>query len=353
MRSLEWKQLVGKIMHGNICLWLVMKELSISSAQRSMSSQILCYVLARYKRTPNQTLHGNKDWSGSKLHRNTETLTELTASQRNSSGIFSLNSIRCISVKMSKVYCCRWDTREISQEGFSSCRCSNDISCGSRDNEKRMLVKCSTPFPIYINFGMGQWSFLGPGSEKEWYSISADSPQGEWDTMAEKMMLEFSESGHPVFRATSPLSRGQLKGKGHGKLSRHPLWEGSRVPYSCQAWSTQTCLWIVMIVLTKIFHCNNKENEYKSYHNKTDWVKFVWMQDFCMMLKSDSISWRKTLQNSHNSQMQWHVVSTPCQVTQETKKHRNQKVGSKGTQRLGPYWKLQPVACTVSTELTI
>ena len=40
------------------------------------------------------------------------------------------------------------------------------------------------------------------------------------DKMAEKM-LEFAESGHPVFRATSPLSRGQLKSKGHGKLSIH------------------------------------------------------------------------------------------------------------------------------------
>ena len=37
----------------------------------------------------------------------------------------------------------------------------------------------------------------------------------------EKMMLEFSESGHPIFPATSPLSRGQLKRKGHGKMSIH------------------------------------------------------------------------------------------------------------------------------------
>ena len=34
-------------------------------------------------------------------------------------------------------------------------------------------------------------------------------------------MFKFGESGHPVFRATSPLSRGQLKGKGGGKLSIH------------------------------------------------------------------------------------------------------------------------------------
>ena len=39
--------------------------------------------------------------------------------------------------------------------------------------------------------------------------------------MAEKMMLEFAESGHPIFRATSPLSRGRLKSKGGGKLSIH------------------------------------------------------------------------------------------------------------------------------------
>ena len=34
-------------------------------------------------------------------------------------------------------------------------------------------------------------------------------------------MLTFAESGHPVFRATSPLSRGQLKSKSGGKLSIH------------------------------------------------------------------------------------------------------------------------------------
>ena len=33
--------------------------------------------------------------------------------------------------------------------------------------------------------------------------------------------MEFAESGHPTFRATTPLSRGILKSKGHGKLSIH------------------------------------------------------------------------------------------------------------------------------------
>ena len=34
-------------------------------------------------------------------------------------------------------------------------------------------------------------------------------------------MLTFAESKHPVFRSTSPLSRGVLKSKGGGKLSIH------------------------------------------------------------------------------------------------------------------------------------
>ena len=53
-----------------------------------------------------------------------------------------------------------------------------------------------------------------------WYS-SENSPQGAWDNIAEEMLLEFAESGHPTFRATTPLSRGILKSKARGKLSLH------------------------------------------------------------------------------------------------------------------------------------
>ena len=34
-------------------------------------------------------------------------------------------------------------------------------------------------------------------------------------------LTSLAESGCPIFRATTPLSRGQLKSKGHGKLSIH------------------------------------------------------------------------------------------------------------------------------------
>ena len=77
----------------------------------------------------------------------------------------------------------------------------NDISCDRKGNKE-------------------EWSFIGPGSEKKWYSAE-NSPQGFWDHIAETMLVEFAESGCPIFRATTPLSRGKLKSKGHGKLSIH------------------------------------------------------------------------------------------------------------------------------------
>ena len=44
-----------------------------------------------------------------------------------------------------------------------------------------------------------------------------NKPDGEWDRTADCMMLNFAESGHPLFRATSALERGELKSKGKGK----------------------------------------------------------------------------------------------------------------------------------------
>ena len=152
----------------------------------------------------------------------------------------------------------------------------NDISWGSKDNKKECESNPQLVSLFAKRFAAGQWSFFGFGSEKKWYSIIEDSPQGEWDKMEEKMVVTLAESGHPVFRTTSPLSRGVLKSKGGGKLSIHccadfsiistvfrtvtsvssvfteqsqkcvkimnlitiergdPLWEDSRVPRLCQ-----------------------------------------------------------------------------------------------------------------------
>ena len=96
----------------------------------------------------------------------------------------------------------------------------NDISCDRYDNKNECLKNADFVKTFAERFGIGQWSFIGPGSEKKWYP-SENSPQGAWDHVAEEMLLKFAESGHPIFRATAPLSRGQLKSKGKGKVSIH------------------------------------------------------------------------------------------------------------------------------------
>ena len=97
----------------------------------------------------------------------------------------------------------------------------NDISFGTKDNEEQCLAHAKVVSLYARKFGTGQWSFIGPGSEKKWHSMKEDCPQGIWDNIVEKMLLEFAESGCPIFLATTPLSRGQLKSKGHGKFSIH------------------------------------------------------------------------------------------------------------------------------------
>ena len=97
----------------------------------------------------------------------------------------------------------------------------NDISCDGKGNKEECLANVKVVSILAKKFGIGQWSFIGPGSEKKWYSMEENGPQGIWDNIAEKMLIEFPESGCPIFRATSPLSRGELKSKGHGKLSIH------------------------------------------------------------------------------------------------------------------------------------
>ena len=82
------------------------------------------------------------------------------------------------------------------------------------------------------------------------------------DKMAEKMMVTLAESGHPVFRATSPLSRGVLKSKGGGKLSIH---------YCADQETVQTFFRTITSVNQLILHGAVAEmcEEYESYHDRT------------------------------------------------------------------------------------
>ena len=89
----------------------------------------------------------------------------------------------------------------------------NDISWGSKDNEQECELSAKLVSFNARRFSPGRWSFLGPGSEKKCSSTHDSKPQGEWDRVAELMMMKFSESGHPVFpfHESSVVSRNAQK----------------------------------------------------------------------------------------------------------------------------------------------
>ena len=97
----------------------------------------------------------------------------------------------------------------------------NDISCDGKGNEEECVANSKVVSILAKKFGIGQWSFIGPGSEKKWYSMEENSPQGIWDHIADKMLLEFAESGCPISVQRLHCPGVILKSKGHGKLSIH------------------------------------------------------------------------------------------------------------------------------------
>ena len=75
----------------------------------------------------------------------------------------------------------------------------NDSLCDGKGNEEECWANARVVTILAKRFGIGQRSFIDPGSEKKWYSMEENSPQGIWDHIADEMLLEFAESGCPFF----------------------------------------------------------------------------------------------------------------------------------------------------------
>ena len=109
---------------------------------------------------------------------------------------------------------CSLTTRHTAKRSSDSCGESHRVSGGLQSGGRRLVS-------LYARrFGKGLvicWSrFCGKAVLHK-----KDSPQGVGDKVAETMLVELAESGCPIFREVSRLSRGRLKSKGHGKLSIH------------------------------------------------------------------------------------------------------------------------------------
>ena len=65
-------------------------------------------------------------------------------------------------------------------------------------------------------FPLGHWSFLGPGEEEKWYGTQNDRPEGQWNSSADVMVLQF------LRQRTSSLQSFQCTGSG---LLEQERWE--------------------------------------------------------------------------------------------------------------------------------
>ena len=75
----------------------------------------------------------------------------------------------------------------------------NDIIWRMKDNEQECVANATLVSVFAKRFPAGSWSFLGLGSEKKSYFTYNERPRGEWDRVAELMMIKFREERTPSF----------------------------------------------------------------------------------------------------------------------------------------------------------
>ena len=186
-----------------------------------MSSRILCCASEGFCNIRIPTKLGRTELLESNPGKAAEIMMLSMESRRNSSGTFSQDSQRCSSV----------------------IKCNDLLSDLGQTPETftgKILCQCSMTSPVTERKATKMNAWQMPESSKYLREdlvldnghllvhvlqrsgiVQRLVPQRAWDNIAEEMLLEFAECGHPTFRATTPLSRGVLKRKGHGKLSIH------------------------------------------------------------------------------------------------------------------------------------
>ena len=159
------------------------------------------------------------------VHHNTELRTESTVSGWNSSvNVLPGFSTLQFSDK-SKIYCTDWEKqrKHSQEEQHQSCRCSTTFLVEQETMNKNVWQTldsylCTEGDLVFDNGHLLVLVLKRSGS------LSVKTVHKECGTnIVEKMLVEFAESGCPIFRATTPLSRGQLKSKGHGAADQETI----------------------------------------------------------------------------------------------------------------------------------
>ena len=262
----------------------------------------------------------------------------------------------------------------------------NDILWGSEDNEQECNANADLVSIFAKRFTAGRWSFLGPGSEKKWYSTYTDRPQGEWDTVAELMISnsEKADTQFPEQRVHCPEET--LQSKGGGELSVHFCADGGTIETvfrtiifvnqssidgavsdlcdeyrTCQARTVRPVLAgqsdplfepasLLMTTPTPSTEVPAQENLLQKNKER---VERLSQQNQLIKICIDA-GFLKTVEVGHYF-MTKHTdeflqVAEPVTCRHETTHQLTRKVGFKGTPKLGQYWKSQLVTYKVNMD---
>ena len=219
-----WTKLSGERILGRVCHWLVMKQSSIFIAQKSMFSRILFCASEGFFNILIPTKLGRTELQESNLGEATEIMILSMESRLNSSGTSSQDSQRCSSVIKSMIYWATWDKHQkLSQEEFSLCQCSMTslVTEKATKMNARQMPESWKYFREDLVLDNGH--LLGQVLKRSGIlpRTVLKEPGITLRKKCEEMLLEFAESGHRTFRATTPLYRGHLRSKKRGKLSIH------------------------------------------------------------------------------------------------------------------------------------
>ena len=167
MRFLECLKSAGEILHGNNCLWSMMKKSPVSRMQRFMYFQILCYVSWKGDQNPTSNAVWEEQLGWFKRSPQYGTLDTIDGEPMEFEwnifpGFTTLRLVQKFMNKMSDP--AQFQGRIIFMLMF------NDIIWGTKDNEQECIANAIHVSLFATRFPAGRWSFLGLGSEKKWYS---------------------------------------------------------------------------------------------------------------------------------------------------------------------------------------
>ena len=83
-------------------------------------------------------------------------------------------------------------------------------------NKEECLANARVVKVLAKKFGIGRWSFIGPGSDKKWYSTEENSPQGAWDHIAGRNAVGIRRKRTSYF----PCKDSIVQGKSHKQRTR-------------------------------------------------------------------------------------------------------------------------------------